>query len=378
MAWLAFVLVFDEKKTVNGTQPRLVHPELPWDEQVEDGIPNVLLLMHYMPTKLTNAISINQHPASAKRSDGTLISTCWELVRQSVGVLAYEKYCIKLNYSPYAFDYNGSQTDIYSEKDSMEIMDKYFDFLMVVFSKLDKVHLCSVAVKNQVISMFGGETNFNRYLQTCPGKFYSASAEKYITCCHPEALLNKKYLNEHTPGYASTWDKMYSDVRYDLGVSFKCDLAENIINQVKGSVSFELMVLAAKEKNERNSERLLTLSALGQHPWQQPNFIERNRKRQLDLSANGVHNFQREDVIEQNSLHHSKRELENWSNNRHNFQQGTHWRHSKAMKTGEKGEWTDEEDSKLTMLVGKYGRKWIQIQKEMPGECSCPYVGLCF
>ena len=101
----------------------------------------------------------------------------------------------------------------------MEIMDKYFGFLTIVFSKLDKVHLCSVAVKNQVISMFGGETNFNKYLDTCPGKFYCGSAEKYIICCHP--LLNKKYCNEHTPGYASTWDKMYSDMRDDLGVSLQ-------------------------------------------------------------------------------------------------------------------------------------------------------------
>ena len=46
----------------------------------------------------------------------------------------------------------------------MEIMDKYFGFLTIVFLKLDKVHLCSIAVKNQVISMFGGETNFNKYL----------------------------------------------------------------------------------------------------------------------------------------------------------------------------------------------------------------------
>lgn len=99
-AWLAFVRVFNGKETVNGTQPHLVHPELPWDEQGKDDIPNVLLLMHYMPTELTNAFSINQHPASAMRSDGTLKSTCWELVRQSVGVSAYAKYCIKLNYSP--------------------------------------------------------------------------------------------------------------------------------------------------------------------------------------------------------------------------------------------------------------------------------------
>ncbi len=348
-----------------------------------------------MPTELTNAISVNQHPASAKRSDGTLISNCWELVRQSVGVFAYAKYCIKLNYSPYAFDYNGSQTDIYSEKDSMEIMVKYFDFLVDVFSKLDKVHLCSVAVKNQVISMFGGETNFNKYLKTCPGKFYSASAEKYITCCHPEALLNKKYLNKHTPDHASRWDLIYSDMRDDLGVSLKCFLGENIIKLIKGSVSFELMERAAKEKNKRNSERLLVLSALGQHPWQQPKFIENSRMRQLVLYSTGEHNFQREDVIESNREQVRLHQFALFSVGEHNFQRedvfekrsiemfersknGTNpfqQRHSKARKTGE-NMWTDEEDSELTRLVSTHGMEWSQIEKEMEGECSCPHVGL--
>jgi hypothetical protein len=51
------------------------------------------------------------------------------------------------------------------------------------------------------------------------------------------------------------------------------------------------------------------------------------------------------------------------------------------MKTGEKGVWTDEEDSELKRLVGKHGigyGAWIKIKNEMPGECSCPHVGLCF
>jgi hypothetical protein len=209
------------------------------------------------------------------------------------------------------------------------------------------------------------------------------------------------------------------------------------------------MERAAKDRNKRNSERLLALSALGQHPWQQPDFIERNRKRQLALFAAGEHPFQRPDVIESNrernsvrqlalsnigehnfqrpdvikrnsvrqlalsdigehpfqrpdviesyrehqlaltdigehnfqcpevmekiSKSNSKRELENWSNGTYNFQQGIHWRHAKALKTGEKGEWTDEEESKLTMLVGKHGLRygtWIEINKEMSGECS--------
>jgi hypothetical protein len=44
------------------------------------------------------------------------------------------------------------------------------------------------------------------------------------------------------------------------------------------------MKLAFTEKNKRTSERLLALSDLGKHPWQQPEFIERNSKRNSDAS----------------------------------------------------------------------------------------------
>ncbi|KAL3773591.1 hypothetical protein ACHAW5_007872 [Stephanodiscus triporus] len=77
--------------------------------------------------------------------------------------------------------------------------------------------------------------------------------------------------------------------------------------------------------------------------------------------------------MEKTSKTNSKCKLENWSNSTHNFQQEIHWRHTKALKTGKKGEWTDEEDSKLTMLVGKHGLgygTWIEIEKEMPGRTA--------
>jgi hypothetical protein len=42
-----------------------------------------------------------------------------------------------------------------------EIMDVYFHFLVIAFDVTNKVQLCLIAVKNQVISLFGGEANFN-------------------------------------------------------------------------------------------------------------------------------------------------------------------------------------------------------------------------
>ena len=111
------------------------------------------------------------------------------------------------------------------------------------------------------------------------------------------------------------------------------------------------MILAARDKNKRNSERLLdlsasgqhpwqqpesiecnrecnrdrllNLSASGQHPWQQPEFIERNREcncdRLLDLSASGQHPLQQPELIERNRENHSKRTNELVAQGKHNF-----------------------------------------------------------
>jgi hypothetical protein len=51
---------------------------------------------------------------------------------------------------------------------------------------------------------------------------------------------------------------------------------------------------------ERNRERLLDLSARGQNPFQQPELIERNREQLLDLSASGQHPLQQPELIERN------------------------------------------------------------------------------
>ena len=116
-------------------------------------------------------------------------------------------------------------------------------------------------------------------------------------------------------------DTIFSDMRNDFGVSSKCDQVANIINQIYGSVSFILMERAAKERNKRNSERLLALSALGQHPWQQPDFIERKRKHLLALFAAGEHPFQPPpELIESNREQNSVRQLALSDIGEHNFQ----------------------------------------------------------
>ena len=80
------------------------------------------MLMHYMPTQLTNSVKGDLHPASAKRSDGSLRSDCWELVRQSVGEELYKKQSLEMNFSPHAHPHNGKRTDIFSTEDSFVII----------------------------------------------------------------------------------------------------------------------------------------------------------------------------------------------------------------------------------------------------------------
>jgi hypothetical protein len=195
-AWLNFVPVFLDKQTIDGSVLHLVPPLLPWD--LSHFVNVVALLMHYMPTQLTNSVKGDLHPASAERSDGSLRSDCWELVRQSVGEELYEELCLKMNYSPWAHPHNGKRTDIFSMEDSLVIMESYQVFLLFVFATVAKTHLCSQAVQNQVMALYGGKTAFQEYVKAYPDIFFSALEDSFQTCCHPEFLLNERYRNEHS------------------------------------------------------------------------------------------------------------------------------------------------------------------------------------
>ena len=135
-------------------------------------------------------------------------------------------------------------------------------------------------------------------------KFFSALKDSFQTCCHPEFLLNERYRNEHTERYAKLWDEIYSEIRSYFGNPDKCTEANNIIIGLEGSVSFELLKRSAKEKNARTSERMRDLVERGEHPWQQPEFInahsERTSERMRALVDIGEHLFQQPWFIEEN------------------------------------------------------------------------------
>ena len=70
---------------------------------------------------------------------------------------------------------------------------------------------------------------------------------------------------------------------------------------------------------ERNRDRLLDLSAIGQHPFQQPELIERNRDRLIELSAICQHPFQQLELIERNCEKQIERQNELVAQGKHNF-----------------------------------------------------------
>jgi hypothetical protein len=322
-AWLNFVPVFLDKQTIDGSVLHLVPPLLPWDAPHGDNV--AALLMHYMPTQLTNSVKGDLHPASAKRSDGSLRSDCWELVRQSVGEELYEELCLKMNYSPHAHLYNGKRTDIFSMEDSLVIMESYQVFLLFVFNTVARTHICSQAVQNQVTALYGGKTAFREYVKVHPDKFFSALEDSFQTCCHPEFLLNKRYRNAYTEDYAKLWDEIYSKIRSYFGNPDKCTEANNIIIELEGSVSFELLKKAAEEKNARTSERMRDLAERGEHPWQQPEFInahsERTSERMIDLAEIGEHPWQQPEFINAHSKRTSERMRDLVAQVEHPFQQ---------------------------------------------------------
>ena len=147
----------------------------------------------------------------------------------------------KDEFSPWAYPYNGKRTYIFLLVDSLEIMVSYQDFLLSVFNTVSRTHLCSQAVKNQVMALYGGEAAFQEYVKDHPYKFFSALNDIFQTCCHPEVLLKKMFWNEHTKWYVGLWDEFYSDIQSFFGNPDKCTKSNSIVMKVDGSVSFELL-----------------------------------------------------------------------------------------------------------------------------------------
>ena len=86
--------------------------------------------------------------------------------------------------------------------------------------------------------------------------------------------------------------------------------------KVDDSVSLEQLKRAAEEKNARTSEWMRDWIALGDHPWQQPEFIKAHSKhsseRMRDLIARGDHPWQQPKFITAHSKRTSEKMNTKW------------------------------------------------------------------
>ena len=105
------------------------------------------------------------------------------LINGSLCVNLLESYhirigCVKLNFSLWAHPYKVKRTDIFLMEDSLNIMEAYGVFLLPVFETVARDHLCSQAVQNQFMTLYGGKASFHAYINVHPNKFLSATYER--------------------------------------------------------------------------------------------------------------------------------------------------------------------------------------------------------
>ena len=272
-AWIDFLdqSRLEERPVKDGQILRIVPPCMPWYTP-DQNIRLIALVMHYLTIKETRRYTADNHTSNylhtkeGSSQEGPLVSTCWQLIRQSVGDEGYFTNCVKVEAYPFAFPYGGKPEDVFQKVDEDEIMTEYAKFIKVVINAVDKVHLCSKTVKEKVHSFFGGERAFNSFFNENRTRFFSLLHDKYETCYHPERFLAPKYLKVMTPDVARDWDVMYTDIRkylqYDLSDCTECS---DISKKNEGTLGYDLMKQKQKEQHEESRIRQLELGAKGMH-----------------------------------------------------------------------------------------------------------------
>ena len=76
--WIKFTKSFLGKKLKEGTTLRLVPPALYWG--IDHAGPKAFVLLNYMPD---GVVKVGDHPAIARRADGSLVSNTWQVVALS-------------------------------------------------------------------------------------------------------------------------------------------------------------------------------------------------------------------------------------------------------------------------------------------------------
>ncbi len=118
-AWQTFLqsLGIEHMPCKNNATLFLVPPNLPWNAPNLKDCQLCALVMNYLTTQESNSYkSTSQHTSNALLSSGHIQSSCWQLVRQSVGDELYFNNCIKLEACPYAYPYKSKWTDVLHQR----------------------------------------------------------------------------------------------------------------------------------------------------------------------------------------------------------------------------------------------------------------------
>ncbi len=234
---------------VPGALLYLVKPVLPWFAPDQHNLQLVALIMHYLTSTEAQGYKndASQHTShSITSSDGFLRSSCWQLLRHSVGDEGYFTNCVKLEVCPVAHPYGKDINHVFaSEHEAKDLLVKYGKFLRIVVDVTSKVHLCSKTVVKKM--KIYGITNFNDYYSSNPDKFFSLTNDKYETCCHPEALLNIGFWNGNQIRFAPEWDLIFTAIRKFCGDVTECSVAGDLVKEKPGSEGHILLLLKQQE-----------------------------------------------------------------------------------------------------------------------------------
>ena len=257
-SWLDFVEEADLESLELLPDAKLfvVPPVLPWYAPNQHELQTIALVMHYLTTQEANGYGVDDHTSNSLRTLGHLRSHCWQLVRQSIGDKGYFTNCIKLEVCPVAFPYGKEINHVFANQSEINgMMDKYSLFIKSVIDNVTKVHLCSKTVAAKVEKMYGGASSFEQYFLENRDRFFSLKEEVYETCCHPEALLNRGFWNQHITKHASGWDRSFTMMRLFCGDEAACTEADDMVDLKPGTAAHTLMMQKLKEQNERARER---------------------------------------------------------------------------------------------------------------------------
>ena len=230
-------------RLVPGALLYLVKPVLPWYSPDQSNLRLCALVMHYLTTTEANGYKNDEtlHTAHSIKTDGHLRSSCWQLLRASIGDEGYFSNSIKVEVCPVAYPYGKDINQVFADAhESEQLLNQYSKFLETVVDVASRVHLCSKTVAKKMADY--GIENFHDYFLSNRDKFFSLMEDEYKTCAHPEALLNVKFWNGHHINHASDWDNIFTQIRKFHGEESPCQIAHDLVRLIPGSEGHNLLL----------------------------------------------------------------------------------------------------------------------------------------